>query len=993
MTEEPLPRESLSTPIDDSSRAPERDLEFQVELPPLPESYPLGIQVPPPNEVTAEWLDLEGEDEELPVRMLPAYAPNLNGKHPDILFLLPQVRNNWAWPQEGNLRPRLLLGFDGNTFERAVKRAGVKSDRWAATALVRYPTSKVKATDIAYCERALISDINYYKPKVIVCLGKKGFDFLIKERYNQKEVQGGFFFSERFQVNVYCTESIFSITKKPESLPKFQVDMKHVIRWADSLHGLSRERVKLDYRLVDTIEKVREMVGVWKKNNSTLLSTDCEWGRDPDHPEFPVTYVDAKLRSIQFCDKPGRAWFIKFRDETETYTMNASLLEVGEVLGEWCNRPEVKYIGHNIAADMVWMYYHLRLAVAGKVHWDTMFAEITIDEAFDQKLERLAIKYTDLGRYDIELMKFRKKDAEVRKNSSEDLGYAMIPDKIIFPYGCSDVDTPMRAWKQQKKALERDGTYDYYINTRLPFVTDGFLHLSVTGLPILKHEMAQLREDLNTTYRELFIEFKKERYQEAKQLFVEKVMTHTASEKFLETNEGMQTIFRNEEHPVVWLKAVWYTEFSKEGTSMTDYYRLEKYAKHLANCTIYDEEELQNDPKLKQGFNLRSQPQMRLWLYDINGHVPIKTTKVDGIQMAWEKAMEFPEDKRKDFQPATDASSLKVFARNDTRVEELLAINAVGNILKAFLAQPDEETGLERGMLKWICSDGKIHSNFVLTESGRPRSFNPNVLNIPKYVANTIEKAVMKVLGHKVFSLRSCIGFPYLGKEHEEEQYCVVDTDLMTAEIVALGVISGDEGMVKACTNPDTQFAFLTPEGDGKPQVVRLNYDDSISPIPEHNKDPELLHDPNDPRLMRDENGNLKHPRRDNHWELAEMGLLVPREKLDKATMRDGLAKPTNFSAAYGATPGLIERRYEEETGKKPEEGMGEALLEAWDKKNFIGGQYLKELENCPSNPGYMWGIAGHKRHFAVFEDYSGLSPKAEESLLSGVKPRGPRNL
>jgi hypothetical protein len=104
--------------------------------------------------------------------------------------------------------------------------------------------------------------------------------------------------------------------------------------------------------------------------------------------------------------------------------------------------------------------------------------------------------------------------------------------------------------------------------------------------------------------------------------------------------------------------------------------------------------------------------------------------------MAWEKVMNMPPDVRKDYQPAADKQSLQIFGETlkDDLIRELLDLNAVGNVLKAFLkpAELDDEGEVvrENGLRYWVCSDNHIHSNTSTTESGRPRAWNPNALNI-----------------------------------------------------------------------------------------------------------------------------------------------------------------------------------------------------------------------------------------------------------------------
>ena len=71
---------------------------------------------------------------------------------------------------------------------------------------------------------------------------------------------------------------------------------------------------------------------------------------------------------------------------------------------------------------------------------------------------------------------------------------------------------------------------------------------------------------------------------------------------------------------------------------------------------------------------------------------------------------------------------------------------------------------------------------------------------------------------------------------------------------------------------------------DGSEKQVRIAYCDDIVEFTEDAKDPALLVDPNDPDLVRNNDGTLKHPKQDVHWVAVENKFMLntPREKLNK---------------------------------------------------------------------------------------------------------------
>lgn len=212
----------------------------------------------------------------------------------------------------------------------------------------------------------------------------------------------------------------------------------------------------------------------------------------------------------------------------------------------------------------------------------------------------------------------------------------------------------------------------------------------------------------------------------------------------------------------------------------------------------------------------------------------------------------------------------------------------------------------------------------------RPRTFKPNILNIPRYVTDYIKHAFKKAYvllniketkdgldfsnanldmfnnlvnsfkhdndikqdlsidEFKPYGVRECFRVP--------DGKWLIDADYATAEVFAIAYLANDKKLISTLTQPDPQFA-IKKMPDGTEKNVRIAYIDDIVEFSDKAKDPSLLHDPNDPTLLRDENGNLKHPKQDVHWMAVENKFLMdtPREKLDKNKTRDAAGKISNF--------------------------------------------------------------------------------------------------
>ena len=618
----------------------------------------------------------------------------------------------------------------------------------------------------------------------------------------------------------------------------------------------------------------------------------------------------------------------------------------------------MRWIGHNICADLVWMNHVLGIETHGKCDFDTMYAESVIDEYADQKLERLALKYTDLGRYDVELSIWKRTNKSKRIQNlimsndedehydlfqtSEDEGYLRIPDNILIPYACKDVDTVMRAYPTLRNRLNAFDLTGYYYGILLPFVSDAFTSMIQTGLPVNESYLLDLGANFKRVYEVLSVDIKTKMHQQATQLLFEYLYKHAGEEN---ASELFGDIIASVEDPSL-QKICW-----------------NKIKAAVGPANIMSAKAMFDHFVVSKDFNIRSNIHMVRWLFDVLKLKPIKTTKGDtGMSIAWDKVLDLPKEQQSKYKPAADKQTLQILATQNPLVERVLQLNAVGNLIKGFLAEKGSSS--TNALINWIQTDGRIHCNYSCTETGRPRSWKPNVLNYPKFVSKWIQDAFEEVSLDSPNSVRSCI--------QAEEGWCFIDADLDTAEVVSLAYISGDENMIEMCRSDDLQFVIVDKDkakaagidafSNKGTYVVRTDFIDEYTPISENGKNRIKLHANFEDILL---NGEVTHPKRDMHWEMAEAMQDCPRELLDEDLDR-GAGKVGMFSIPYGAQGKLLEREIETVTGKKPPEGSGELLMSAYQKKFPKASAFLEKQELAVENPGYYRTVSGRVRHFHV---------------------------
>ena len=89
-----------------------------------------------------------------------------------------------------------------------------------------------------------------------------------------------------------------------------------------------------------------------------------------------------------------------------------------------------------------------------------------------------------------------------------------------------------------------------------------------------------------------------------------------------------------------------------------------------------------------------------------------------------------------------------------------------------------------------------------------------------------------------------------------------------------------------------------------------------------------------------------------------------------------------NFSSAYGASPSTLERKIEQDTGKKPEPGLGDKLLKSLEKRQPVAQDFLIKMERIPAKKGVYRAASGRLRHFTSHDKYLDI---LDEHLTLGL--------
>jgi len=334
-------------------------------------------------------------------------------------------------------RPRYLKGGIGSMLREVAGLAGLQLEDFYVTALIKWLLpralrNRLPKDAVEWAMPALLDELKEIQPKIIVCLGKPAFDQLVPLKINLSDALGGWFWSPAHNARVFLMDKPISLMTHPEKLETFRILFKEVKAMLDRIEGVTTAPAEPTMHFVRNEADLRKMVTTWMVRGIKEICVDCEWGGN--------NHVSGKLRSIQFGISPTEGYCVTFMNSKKEYTMDISYAEAGKILGMWLNRPDVKYVGHFICADLPWMSHWLNLDWYNKVAFDTAFAHQTVDENSGMGLEVLSMTYSTFGRYDLDLVIWKKTN-----RFDKDDGYATIPDEILEPYSIYDVLVPLVA--------------------------------------------------------------------------------------------------------------------------------------------------------------------------------------------------------------------------------------------------------------------------------------------------------------------------------------------------------------------------------------------------------------------------------------------------------------------------------------------------------------------------------------------------------------------
>jgi len=162
---------------------------------------------------------------------------------------------------------------------------------------------------------------------------------------------------------------------------------------------------------------------------------------------------------------------------------------------------EVTCIFHNKKFDHKWLEYHFGFVFP---NWeDTMLLHYVLDEKEGSHgLKNLALKYTDLGDYDRDLVTFKNNYCKRHGVLKRDFSYDFIPFDIMVPYASLDAAATLELFEKFYPLVEKNSKLMAVYTELLKAGTDFLIQVEENGIPINIELTHQYIKDIDDEIKE-----------------------------------------------------------------------------------------------------------------------------------------------------------------------------------------------------------------------------------------------------------------------------------------------------------------------------------------------------------------------------------------------------------------------------------------------------------------------------------------------------------
>lgn len=316
------------------------------------------------------------------------------------------------------------------------------------------------------CGRYALYDVLKLKPKIVVLLGKPAIHYFVKGNPSVVSVRGKIFYSELARTHIICTYHPAAVMRDWSYERLIIHDLEKAFQFIDN-PDISVKPTK--YKIARGLEESLSI---------------CEYLRNQDEIVYDVetdalAWTEGDVLSWGFSAKPYTGVTIPFKSIHSTPLTQKERIKLINNGIKPLLESSNKKVGQHIGFDCHWaLNYDMHV---NNIHFDTMLAHHLIDENFPLDLNTLADFYTDMGTYADELKSYLP-----NKKTS----YNVVPDEVLWSYGCKDCDAEFRIKEIFDEKLNREGVRWAFENITMPLI-DVILRVERRGVYVDREGFAK----------------------------------------------------------------------------------------------------------------------------------------------------------------------------------------------------------------------------------------------------------------------------------------------------------------------------------------------------------------------------------------------------------------------------------------------------------------------------------------------------------------------
>lgn len=425
------------------------------------------------------------------------------------------------WGKSANSRPKYMIVLDyptksddkwGNSpsgdvdlkLKYFLDKAGIKhSDVYVTNALKCFvdtkDKAKIKKEHLEACSQYLLMELEKYKPKVVIPMGKTAFQMLSNYTSVDEFCEHDWDFT--YQVNEGDEDYPEIVDKTVKTFPAYSVNSS-LFGWEVNnsiIRSLRKAKKYVETGVVDRTPdpKVNLITTLEQLKEFEERAMKAKFGTT-DFETTGLTHWKHKIINSGYCfqeDQVDVIFHIPYQKKhTENWTdediklarkINRFVIDHGPEIRSTLARvhaSDIKWILHNGKFDLKFAHFH---GIPFKnFYWDTLVGDSLVDENEGHSLNEVYVRRgINYGPYDVELYPYVGKHADAKKKKENSKKtYQYIPPWIITKYLGYDCAGLFKLVKIQRKELEAEGLLNHFLQIKMPSLRDVLLDIELRGV-------------------------------------------------------------------------------------------------------------------------------------------------------------------------------------------------------------------------------------------------------------------------------------------------------------------------------------------------------------------------------------------------------------------------------------------------------------------------------------------------------------------------------